>query len=158
MGAAQEEADALLIQLAQRAGGIEPLLHGVFSFLKRKTDFYHIQREGDRIGFPPGKAKRLVMEAYERFESDAAAPPPPKGDLEQRGERLLPDGRRPSPAAGSPACYSLASRPRPKGGAGGRRGGNAPRHITHAHCGMISCVVSQVRKEKSMFSAASAVV
>jgi hypothetical protein len=98
MGAAQEEADALLIQLAQRAGGIEPLLHGVFSFLKRKTDFYHIQREGDRIGFPPGKAKRLVLEAYERFESDAAAAPPPRDDLEQRGERLLTDGRRPPPA------------------------------------------------------------
>ena len=125
MGAAQEEADALLIQLAQRAGGIEPLLHGVFSFLKRKTDFYHIQREGDRIGFPPGKAKRLVVEAYERFESDAAAPPPPKGDLEQRGERLLPDGRRPAPAAGSPACHrhplGVASRPVGPGGGVGMR-------------------------------------
>jgi len=101
---AQEEADALLMQLAQQAGGIEPLLHGVFSFLKRKTDFYHIQREGDRIGFPPGKAKQLVIEAYERFESDDACPPPPKDDLEQRGERLLPDGRRGPPAAPGQSC------------------------------------------------------
>jgi len=98
MGAAQEEADAILIQLAQRSGGIEPLLHSVFSFLKRKTDFYHVQRQGDRIGFPPGKAKQLVLEAYERFESDIATPPPAKQDLEQRGERLLPEGRRPLPA------------------------------------------------------------
>ena len=102
MGAAQEESDAILIQLAQRSGGIEPLLHGVFSFLKRKTDFYHIQQKGDRIGFPPGKAKQLVLEAYERFESDAAAPPPPKADLETRGERLLPDGRRSTGSALAP--------------------------------------------------------
>ena len=91
-----EEMDVIMIQLAQRSGGIEPLLHAVFSFLKRKTDFYHIQRKGDRVGFPPGRAKQLVIEAYERFESDAAAPPPAKHELEQRGERLLPDGRRAS--------------------------------------------------------------
>jgi hypothetical protein len=91
-----EEMDVIMIQLAQRSGGIEPLLHAVFSFLKRKTDFYHIQRKGDRVGFPPGRAKQLVLEAYERFESDAAAPPPAKHELEQRGERLLPDGRRAS--------------------------------------------------------------
>jgi hypothetical protein len=94
MAAMQEEADVLLIKLAQRTGGIEPLLHSVFSFLKRKTDFYHIQQKGDRIGFPPGKAKKLVLEAYERFDSDLVAPAPPKADLEHRGERLLPDGRR----------------------------------------------------------------
>ena len=79
-------------------------------------DSYHIQHEGDRIGFPPGKAKRLVMEAYERFESDAAAPPPPKGDLEQRGERLLPEGRRQA-SAGRPAypvAHSLLSRVSPQ--------------------------------------------
>jgi hypothetical protein len=91
-----EEMDVIMIQLAQRSGGIEPLLHAVFSFLKRKTDFYHIQRKGDRVGFPPGRAKQLVLEAYERFESDSAAPPPAKHELEQRGERLLPDGRRAS--------------------------------------------------------------
>ena len=94
--ALMEEMDVSMIQLAQRSGGIEPLLHAVFSFLKRKTDFYHIQRKGDRVGFPPGRAKQLVLEAYERFESDAAAPPPAKHELEQRGERLLPDGRRAS--------------------------------------------------------------
>ena len=49
-GQVAEEVDALLIQLAQRTGGIEPLLHCLFSFLKRKTDFYHIQQPGDRIG------------------------------------------------------------------------------------------------------------
>jgi len=45
-----EARDALLIQLAQRCGGIEAMFDSVFSFLKRKTDFYHIQKEGDRIG------------------------------------------------------------------------------------------------------------
>lgn len=45
-----EEADSLLIALAQRCGGIEAMLESLFSFLKRKTDFYHIQLPGDKIG------------------------------------------------------------------------------------------------------------
>jgi len=47
-------------------------------------------------------------EAYERFESDTAAAPPPKHELEQRGERLLPEGRRPPPAAKGTVVPSAA--------------------------------------------------
>ncbi|KAJ1475620.1 N-terminal conserved domain of Nudc-domain-containing protein [Baffinella frigidus] len=91
----EEEADALLIQLAQRAGGIVPLLEAVFSFLKRKTDFYHIQRPGDRIGFPEGKrtaptarplcsrgARKLVLGAFRKFGDDANAAAPNQKKLE----------------------------------------------------------------------------
>ncbi len=45
-----EDTDNLLIALAQRCGGIEAMFDSMFSFLKRKTDFYHIQKPGDRIG------------------------------------------------------------------------------------------------------------
>jgi len=45
-----EETDNLLIALAQRCGGIESMFDSIFSFLKRKTDFYHIQLPGDKIG------------------------------------------------------------------------------------------------------------
>jgi hypothetical protein len=48
-----EETDSLLIALAQRCGGIEAMLESLFSFLKRKTDFYHIQLPGDKIGTLP---------------------------------------------------------------------------------------------------------
>ena len=41
--------DNLLITLAQRCGGIQPLLETFFSFLKRKTDFYLIG-SGDKVG------------------------------------------------------------------------------------------------------------
>ncbi len=46
----EDERDGLLIALAQRCGGIELMLDSFFSFLKRKTDFYHVQKKGDRIG------------------------------------------------------------------------------------------------------------
>ena len=45
-----EDTDNLLIALAQRCSGIESMFDNIFSFLKRKTDFYHIQQTGDKIG------------------------------------------------------------------------------------------------------------
>ncbi len=41
--------DNILIALAQRCGGIQPLLETFFSFLKRKTDFYLIG-PSDKVG------------------------------------------------------------------------------------------------------------
>jgi hypothetical protein len=35
-----ERLDGLFLTLAQQCQGIEPLLDGLFSFLRRKTDFY----------------------------------------------------------------------------------------------------------------------
>jgi len=83
-----EETDSLLVALAQRSGGIQPLLDSVFSFLKRKTDFYHIQNPGDRIGFPEGVAEQLVLQAFRKFGSNPSAKGPSKEDLEGRGERI----------------------------------------------------------------------
>lgn len=36
----QQQADEMLLSIASRLGGIEPLLQTFFSFLNRKTDFY----------------------------------------------------------------------------------------------------------------------
>eukprot|EP00960_Hanusia_phi_P028721 747574-Hanusia_phi.AAC.11 len=102
---ADEEVDALLVNVAQRSGGIEPMLHSIFSFLKRRTDFYHIQKPGDKIGdetreilaifdlrplsgFPTGVAKRMVLQAFKHFEDDTELSAPKKEELEARGERL----------------------------------------------------------------------
>ena len=35
-----EQSDEMLMMIASKTGGIEPLLHTFFSFLHRKTDFY----------------------------------------------------------------------------------------------------------------------
>ena len=51
-----------------------------------------------RIGFPPGKAKKLVLDAYLRFSDDANAVAPPKEALEARGERILPEHMKDSRA------------------------------------------------------------
>lgn len=94
-----EDTDNLLIALAQRCGGIEAMFDSLFSFLKRKTDFYHIQQPGDKIGafvsfctfgikasahllrcagFPEGKAEALLLKAYRKYLSDKVAPAPRK--------------------------------------------------------------------------------
>jgi hypothetical protein len=133
-----EARDALLIQLAQRCGGIEAMFDSVFSFLKRKTDFYHIQKEGDRIGvcestpnsrrkvvfmsktkprrvrcrlplthgcesagFPEGIAEKMIVAAYRKYVSDAAAPRPDERALAETATRLQGD-RAAAPAAGAP--------------------------------------------------------
>ena len=43
--------------IAGQCGGIEPLFDVLFSFLYRRTDFFHVMEPGDKIGFKAGKAK-----------------------------------------------------------------------------------------------------
>ena len=57
-----EETDNLLIALAQRCGGIEAMFDSIFSFLKRKTDFYHIQLPGDKIGQCLNTNRRMICQ------------------------------------------------------------------------------------------------
>lgn len=59
IGTMEDDRDAILVALAQRCGGIEVMLDCIFSFLKRKTDFYHIQQKGDRMGMRPASVSML---------------------------------------------------------------------------------------------------
>jgi N-terminal conserved domain of Nudc./CS domain len=86
-----EENDRLLMELAQRSKGLEPMLEAVFSFLKRKTDLYVEQSPGDRVGFPPGEARKIVLRCFNKFAS-AGGPAPDKKALEAIGTRLQADG------------------------------------------------------------------
>jgi hypothetical protein len=54
---AETRFDELLYQVATEAGGAIGLLDTVMGFLKRRTDFFVFAKEGDRIGFPPGRCE-----------------------------------------------------------------------------------------------------
>jgi len=44
----------MFMTMTQEAGGLNPFLDCMFSFLQRRTDFYYEAEPGDRMGFPPG--------------------------------------------------------------------------------------------------------
>lgn len=71
-GYSHEPLDAMLSDVAQRAGGIEPLLESFFGFLHRRTDFYdeYIPAQGIHFerGFPVGHAETLLMKAFRKFD------------------------------------------------------------------------------------------
>ncbi|XP_042200510.1 nudC domain-containing protein 3 [Callorhinchus milii] len=61
--------DQALLGILQHAGRVENFLEAMFGFLYRKTDFYRLQllRE-DRLGFPPGGAARIALQAFKKYE------------------------------------------------------------------------------------------
>mmetsp|Transcript_18974 Transcript_18974/g.45501 ORF Transcript_18974/g.45501 Transcript_18974/m.45501 type:complete len:339 (+) Transcript_18974:37-1053(+) len=65
---AEERFDEVLLNVAGQCGGIEPLFDVIFSFLYRKTDFFHIMKPGDKMGFPEGVAEKLLLRNFRRYE------------------------------------------------------------------------------------------
>lgn len=55
-----ERFDEFYFTICKETGGIEGLLHSLFSFLSRRTDFYHESDPGDKMGFPPGVSARIL--------------------------------------------------------------------------------------------------
>ena len=68
-----ERFDDVLLNIAGQCGGIEPLFDTVFSFLLRKTDYFHVMKPGDNIGFKAGVAQQLLLRSFSKFEQAAAA-------------------------------------------------------------------------------------
>ncbi len=68
---ADDKFDEVLMQIAGQCGGIEPLFDTVFSFLVRKTDFFHIMRPGDKMGFAPGVAEKILLRSFKKYEAAA---------------------------------------------------------------------------------------
>jgi len=66
-----ERFDELLLNIAGQCGGIEPLFDTVFSFLFRKTDFFHVMQEGDRMGFPDGVAEKILLHGFRKYQMQA---------------------------------------------------------------------------------------
>ena len=104
-----EKYDELLMTVAGQCGGIQPLLDVFFSFLYRRTDFFHVMQEGDKMGFPEGVAEKIVLRAFKAYEQQAglaakkapAAPAPPPASK--------PPAAKPPPAkAKAPAAAPAA--------------------------------------------------
>mmetsp|Transcript_25354 Transcript_25354/g.65502 ORF Transcript_25354/g.65502 Transcript_25354/m.65502 type:complete len:352 (-) Transcript_25354:364-1419(-) len=67
----EQQHDEMFMMVAQRCGGIGPLLDAFFSFLYRKTDFFHVMQEGENMGFAPGVAEKLVLGHFHKYEAMA---------------------------------------------------------------------------------------
>mmetsp|Transcript_20654 Transcript_20654/g.43038 ORF Transcript_20654/g.43038 Transcript_20654/m.43038 type:complete len:85 (-) Transcript_20654:90-344(-) len=73
MSKRQRPTDPLFMQIAQRSGSLPVLLEEFFSFLHRSTDFYVVgdveefRKKTATMGFPPGEAERLLLDAFKKF-------------------------------------------------------------------------------------------
>jgi hypothetical protein len=57
--------DGMFLTIAQKCGGIAPLLDEFFSFLHRKTDFYVVDPSKSRpMGFEAGAAETMVIQQF----------------------------------------------------------------------------------------------
>ncbi|OXB73864.1 UNVERIFIED_CONTAM: hypothetical protein H355_005693 [Colinus virginianus] len=69
MEALTEMYDQALLGILQHVGNVDDFLRVLFGFLYRKTDFYRLLlRPGDRLGFPPGVAQAMALQAFKVFE------------------------------------------------------------------------------------------
>ncbi|XP_077118841.1 nudC domain-containing protein 3 [Ranitomeya variabilis] len=61
--------DHALLGILQHVGNIQDFLNVYFGFLYRKTDFYRLLLSPqDRMGFPPGTAQNMVLQAFKTYE------------------------------------------------------------------------------------------
>ena len=63
MASAKGRFDDFFFGILQNCGQVEPFLDVVFSFLARRTDFFHIMySRDDKMGFPTGVAEKMVLQ------------------------------------------------------------------------------------------------
>lgn len=68
----QDKYDTAFLGILQNEGEISKFLDSLFSFLYRKTDFYILLNSpSERLGFPSGVSKKLVLSAYQKYEAMA---------------------------------------------------------------------------------------
>ena len=65
----------LLSTVAHQSGNLPAFFDTVFTFLRTRTDFFHIMTHTHTAsGFPPGKAKELLLHAFDKHQSLAVQP------------------------------------------------------------------------------------
>lgn len=85
--------DNALLGILQHVGNIQDFLQIYFGFLYRKTDFYRLlSGPGDKMGFPPGVAEKMVLKTFKLFEKLA----------EHDRERMLSELQRRAESRGIP--------------------------------------------------------
>ena len=58
--------------ICKETGGIDGLLHQFFAFLLYKTDFFiENTRPGEKQGFPPGDAKKMILDVFDQYQQQA---------------------------------------------------------------------------------------
>jgi hypothetical protein len=77
-----ERFDNFLITIVNETGGVEGLLHSLFSFLYRRTDFYYEMLPGEKMGFLPGEAERMVATTFKQYQNMYFKKHPPKDPKE----------------------------------------------------------------------------
>uniref|UniRef100_A0A8C8S8T7 NudC domain-containing protein 3 n=1 Tax=Pelusios castaneus TaxID=367368 RepID=A0A8C8S8T7_9SAUR len=81
--------DQALLGILQHVGNVQGFLDVLFGFLYRKTDFYRLLlRPGERLGFPPGVAQAMALQAFKNFEHLA------RQDDEMRRQELVEKMRK----------------------------------------------------------------
>ena len=54
--------DDVFLGILQDCGKIERFLEAIFSFLSRRTDYFHLMhKKDDKYGFPPGVAEKMLI-------------------------------------------------------------------------------------------------
>eukprot|EP00362_Geleiidae_sp_MMETSP1317_P000665 CAMPEP_0201281276 /NCGR_PEP_ID=MMETSP1317-20130820/2167_1 /ASSEMBLY_ACC=CAM_ASM_000770 /TAXON_ID=187299 /ORGANISM="Undescribed Undescribed, Strain Undescribed" /LENGTH=86 /DNA_ID=CAMNT_0047590701 /DNA_START=21 /DNA_END=281 /DNA_ORIENTATION=+ len=73
--------DMFFLIAKEQPQGVVSLLDAFFAFLFRKTDFYYECEPGENVGFPPGIAEHIVLQAFRKWQNEhykSRAPPKPK--------------------------------------------------------------------------------
>ncbi|KAK3600872.1 hypothetical protein CHS0354_019219 [Potamilus streckersoni] len=67
-----ERYDAALLGILQNEEKIEKFLHVIMGFLYRRTDFFRIMESREsKLGFPPGVARKILLNAFQHYEQNA---------------------------------------------------------------------------------------
>jgi len=84
---AENRFDDFYFTIVKETGGLEGLLHSLFSFLIRRTDFFYECDPGDKMGFPPGAAAQMLMSTFDMYQKEHHKRFPKK-DTVQYAEKL----------------------------------------------------------------------
>jgi hypothetical protein len=101
----------VLVGIAGQLGGIEPLFDTLFSFLYLKTDYFHVMKPGDKIGFPPGRAQQLLLASFSKFER-LAAETARRAEASQAARKSVPAPAAPAKKPAAPAPAAVQKQPK----------------------------------------------
>lgn len=95
--------------MAGQLGGIEPLFDTLFSFLYRKTDYFHVMQPGDKMGFRAGVAQQILLRSFKKYEQAATAATR-RAERPQQGVPPLAEPSKPSKPAPTAAATATATK------------------------------------------------